>query len=658
MRYHIAALLLSLLPSLAGAEENSYLDMDLDELSRVRVTSTSKATGLYEAPANVTILTADDIRRFGYRTFAEALRRIAGLYTFSDGVSEYLGVRGFASPTNLSQRALILIDGHPLIDPFFNYVRIGEEVPVDIESVERIEVIKGPVSAVWGTGALLGVINIITRPGRNINGVRTTVEVGKLGRKKGYGEVGGVTPGGFEYSAGLGYVDTEGRNSIYYPEFDRGESNNGIASNVEHDQSGDLYIKGSYGNLSTTIVHGWRREEDPTARFGTLFNSDENFLRSSEIHASVRYQGNIDERSGLFARLFYDTDTSRVRFRDLPSLPVPTPTSSHLDLEYHSLGGEFNVSRALSEQTSLLVGTEFSRLFDMHNLLTLTEPVVRTLQDVGFTATTISGYGELHHKLSGATQLIGSLRLDHYSTVGSKWSPRIGVRHALSPFTEFKLILSEAYRAPSMNELYEINGTRKSKVPGLQSEEIRSLEAILEQTLSARSTATFTFFHHVMKNPISLSLIPGTIAAENIGDARSYGVEAGLHAHLDNDTVLRASSTLINAEDTSTGRRLPNAPRFSGNVSLSYPLINSSLYLSPELYYLGERLNLKGGAIDDALLTNITLLHLNQTKGLRLSLSVYNLFDQTVNSPGTVFHLQDRLPEPGRTWRLQASFNF
>lgn len=656
MRYYLSALLLLSLPSGAYAED--YLDMDLEELSRLEVTSTSKTSGLYEAPANVTILTAEDIRRFGYRTFAEALRRIAGLYTFSDGVSEYLGVRGFASPTNLSQRALVLVDGHPLTDPFLNYVRIGDEVPVDIESVERIEVIKGPVSAVWGTGALLGVINIITRPGRNINGVRGTAEVGSLGRKKGFVEFGAVKEGGFEYSAGVGVTHSEGRDSIYYSEYDTERTNRGIAENVEHDESGDLYLKGSYGDLSATFVHGWRREEDPTARFGTRFNTDENVLYSAETHASLRYQSLLTDTTSLFTRLFFDRDSSRVYFRDLPAFADVPSSLSRLDLEYSTVGAEINLSHAVNESMNLLIGHEVSHALEMTNLLAIREPFVQRIQDVEFNLTVVSGYGELHYKLLEGTQLVGSVRLDHYSTVGDQWSPRLGLRHSLSPNTELKFIVSEAYRAPSMNELYEVLGTEKRRIPGLRSEEIRSFEAIVERAFGARSKGNFTLFHHEMKNPISLRLAPATITAENIGDARSYGGEIAFESHSDGDVLFRASGALLNAEDRRTGSRLPNAPRFSGNLSLSYPLFGPSLYLSPELYFLGERRDLQGGSINDAWVTNLTLLHRDAAKGLRLSAGVYNLFDQTIYSPGSVFHLQSKLPEPGRTWRFQLSFNF
>ena len=122
---------------------------------------------LIDAPASVTIITAEDIRTFGYRTLAEALNGVRGTFMHSDRVYGYLGVRGFAPPGDFNTRVLLLIDGYRANDNVYDQAPLGGEGIIDIDLVERIEYIRGPGSLVYGNNALLGVINVITKTARS-----------------------------------------------------------------------------------------------------------------------------------------------------------------------------------------------------------------------------------------------------------------------------------------------------------------------------------------------------------------------------------------------------------------------------------------------------------------------------------------------------------
>ena len=103
------------------------------------------------------------MRRFGYRTVAEALRGVAGLYVVDDRMTERLGIRGLQILGDFNTRILVLVDGATVNEPWNQFVGIGFDLPVAIDDVERIEVVRGPVSSVYGTNAFFGIINIVTR---------------------------------------------------------------------------------------------------------------------------------------------------------------------------------------------------------------------------------------------------------------------------------------------------------------------------------------------------------------------------------------------------------------------------------------------------------------------------------------------------------------
>ena len=110
----------------------------------------------------VTVLTADQMRRFGYRSLSEALRGVAGVYIVDDRMVERIGVRGLQLLGDANTRILILIDGTPLNEPWAQFVDSSTALPVNLDDVARIEVIRGPVSSIYGTNAFFGIINIVT----------------------------------------------------------------------------------------------------------------------------------------------------------------------------------------------------------------------------------------------------------------------------------------------------------------------------------------------------------------------------------------------------------------------------------------------------------------------------------------------------------------
>ena len=167
---------LLLCASVARAQDSapSLSGMSLEELMKVRVETVYGASKFLEnvsdAPASISIITADDIQRHGYSTLAEALASVRGLYVIYDRNYSYLGVRGFVRQSDFNARVLVLIDGHRYNDNIFDGGDIGTMFPVDLSLIDHIEIIRGPGSAVYGPGAVIAVINVVTKRGRDLSG--------------------------------------------------------------------------------------------------------------------------------------------------------------------------------------------------------------------------------------------------------------------------------------------------------------------------------------------------------------------------------------------------------------------------------------------------------------------------------------------------------
>ncbi len=164
-------------------------EMSVEDLLNIKVETVYGASRyqqkVTEAPASITIISADEIKKYGYRTLADILRSIRGVYVTNDRNYSYIGVRGVARPGDYNTRVLLLIDGHRINDSIYDLATIGTEFPLDVDLIERVEFVRGPSSSLYGTNAFFGVINIITKRGRDLKGLEVSGEAGNFASYKG-----------------------------------------------------------------------------------------------------------------------------------------------------------------------------------------------------------------------------------------------------------------------------------------------------------------------------------------------------------------------------------------------------------------------------------------------------------------------------------------
>jgi len=153
-------------------QQRDLTQMSIEDVLNVQVYAASKhAQNLNDAPSSVTIITAEEIQEYGYRTLADVLQSVRSFYITSDRLYSYVGVRGFGRLGDWNSRILLLVDGHRINDNIDGQASIGSEFPVDVNLIQRVEIIRGPSSSLYGADAFFAVVNVITRKAPDLKGV-------------------------------------------------------------------------------------------------------------------------------------------------------------------------------------------------------------------------------------------------------------------------------------------------------------------------------------------------------------------------------------------------------------------------------------------------------------------------------------------------------
>jgi outer membrane receptor protein involved in Fe transport len=641
----------------AGAstgQTDALMNLDFEKLLNVEISAASKfAQRASEAPSAVTVVTADDIRAYGYRTFADILKSIRGLHVTYDRNYSYLGVRGLARPGDYNTRVLLLVDGYRVSDNIYDQAPVGTEFPIDVDLIRQVEFIPGPGSSVYGSGAFLGVINVRTKDGSDFEHAEIKGEVASAKTVRGRVSGGRTFDNGGKLLLSASGMSSEGRN-LFFPEFNSPETNNGVAEGLDYERARSFFGKATSEDWTVELSHSERSKGIPTASFGQTFNDPRSRTKDRRTFLSAGYAHTWSDHD-LVARLSY-TDWS---YAGVYSYGLPPAGANFDGAKGQWWDAELQFGTRIFENHHLIAGVDY-HLDDKQIQTNFTEDLlVDSLNDRR------SGYRYgvyLQDEITLTPQwlLNAGVRYDDYHTDGRKSvNPRLAAIYKPRDTTSLKVLYGTAFRSPNAYELHFSNSEQKIN-PDLHAEKIRTFEFVVEERRPQGLRLSGSVFHYDIKDMISLTTdaADGLVVFANIDKVKTNGAEFEVERLWDAGTRLRASITWQRAEDGTTGRQLTNSASILGKLNFTMPVLRGWANAGIEGQYTGSRLTIGDNHVGPYAIVNLTLLTRRIASGLEVSASVYNLFDKRYGDPGSEEHVQDVIQQDGRILRVSASYRF
>lgn len=607
-----------------------------------------------EVPARISIITAAEIRQLGYRTLANALRSVTDFYVWNDRNYQYLGMRGFGRPGDYNSRVLVLVDGHRTNDNIYDGALIENAFVIDIDLVERIEIIRGPSSSIYGSGAFYPVlVNVITRRGTAVS-TEASGEAGSYGTYQGRLSWGGRIGGGPEVTLSGSLLRSHGQN-LYFPEFDTPENNHGVAQNADGERADRVFGNVSWGPFTLQAAHSSREKTIPTASFDTVFGDRRTRTTDALTYVDLGWRAAVRPGLEVVARARYDHYSYRGIYSYDGAAPVLNRDESFGDAWGLEAFGTF----VATPRHTLSLGAEVQdntrqvqRNFDI-------DPPTIYL-DESASSTRWGLYLEDEIRLAKGAILSAGLRLDRFSSL-TRLSPRLAVVLSPWPSTDVKVILGQSSRPSNVFERdYQSQVPVQLPSPDLRPETFRTLELVVDRSLGRGLRLTASGFISRIDGLISLVTRPedGAFQFQNADVIDSRGGELEFAGRWESGITARAAYSFQKTTDASTGEALSNSPRHLVKASAVFPLIDHRLSAGLETQYTSPRTTVQGDRLGGYLVTNLTLLSRPFAHHVELSGSVYNLLDRSYAESGSPEHVQSAIPQDGRSFRLKLTVRY
>lgn len=592
--YQMLALTLSVLLAAQGTAVKAAEDEPVQEGRNVVITASRTEQEVKDTPSAVTVITAEDIKAKGAVTLRQALENEGGIsFTIDQGSRSGVSLRGMES-----RHTLILVDGRRLSGENGMESENGAQMidRISLENVERIEIVKGPGSTLYGSDAIGGVINIITK---------------KPEKQQWLFNIEGAL------EDGSSHLDPS-----YYLRYDAGTN----------------------GKFAWTLGAGERKSNDYSISddvsnfYGTRRPIDFKAIWKPDISKTLTFDFNwLDEelqRKGGTSKYSYDTERTDFSLNyevkgQAADYQVQAYTSLY-DKDYESRtssSGTLNSFDVLRHRISAIEGKSTAPLSDNHLLTVGAEyrwdSLKGTRIDTGegsFTEwrdgvsadgseTTLEYQGlylqdewQVNHKML----IIPSLRYDNSGSFGDAWTPKLGMTYKLNDNNRLKASVGKGYKAPTASELYNnwthvISSAFSYRIggnPDLKPERSESYELTWETDHGPRNYA-FTYFHSDVKNLIDYELKSATYYPSvfldysyyNVDRADIQGFETSVKQQLSERLSTKLNYTYLDAVDGTTGDRLTNRAKNQVGVSLNYADPGHRLNVSLAGTWRGDYLN-------------------------------------------------------------------
>lgn len=644
-----------------------YLDMDLENLMKVKITgSTLREESLETVPSSVTVFTRQQIDLLAVDYLHELVSLVPGFQVHrngDNGIGYPMSSRG-RKQTTRGREILLIVDGRLL-----NNSRAGgvdSAIPIyPLGSVERVEIIRGPSSAIYGSGAMMGVINIISRKQQS----DLTIAMGSQERQQ------------LDLQWGYNRELLSSDISLHFNEDKGDDFKNSTQSFSDPRRELHLDAMFSYDDTHLSFLHSDTR----SMGFYTseYLNDDFNQYNQKFDHLALEQDWSPSQNWKMDLYLAYQRTRHQVWVNTLPAgalAAVSQPTSNApLLSEAKSLSRDAHMKWAndftLTPKSSLQWGLEWrraygsesdTRVFSNFDLLQLSrnEFPVRSSRELEF-ATSIMGdfdtrlvsaYSQYLTGIGDKTRITLGLRHDSYRHVDSRTSPRLGLVFLANNVHTFKLLYGEAFRAPSLIELYTTNNTSLIGNTELISERVKTWDLIWQMNL-ASVVINVDLYHNELVNPIENGFLSngGARTYLNGEGSRYFGSEIQVDWQISNHWSLRASySKIFNLPD--------EAFREADNIQqLMLQYQSESWSWNIAAVQQGEAESLTPSGDTENLDSNTQInsrIRFDVTEDLDLELSVKNVLDNDNHSAAQSTRIPLGIPHRGREWALGLTWGW
>ncbi len=648
-------LVLSSLGAASAQERESDIeDVSLESLLQQKVSAASKHEQTsHQAPASVTVIGAEEIRRFGYQNVAEVLEAVHGFYGNNDLKTRSIGVRGFGRPSDYNSRMLVLVDGHPMNESATNWAFLDLRLGVDLSLIDRIEIVRGPGSALYGTGAMMAVVNVVTKDADAMEGVRVAGLAGSYGFREGHLSVGKTLKNDYGVVAAATWGASDGHD-IYFKDLDFENLNNGVAEQQDWKDYYGLVLGGTLGPLTLRGRHVTYAAGDPTGSVLTAFNHDaaQHQMDIGVLEALYRQSMSTSTHLSIGAHLNHAT-------REITS-PVPLDDEIVVNNDrggslWTGLVGDLRWD--VSPVHRIVTGGEFKTAFidyrRWNSVATLADENYRFTQAALFLQDEYSPFRNL-------TATTG-IRFDYYSQSGGAVSPRLALVYNPWRASTLKALYGHAFRSPSVVELNwdqkEINFISN---PDLVPERIRTMELLWEHDIGKTVASSVSVYRYRMSDLIEITYNASerTIQFQNRGKVEALGTELALRGRTYSGILGYGSYTYQRARLVPSGDHLASSPEHLLKGGLSLPIAEHSS-AGTEVRYESSRFTIFGTTTDAYWLMDLVARTSEFLGGhIELSARIRNVLNTQYALPGSPEHRQLALTQHGRRFIFEVRYQF
>ncbi len=638
-------------------------DMSLEELMAINVDSVYGASGfeqkVTEAPASVTIITSEDIQRYGYRTLADILRNVPGFYVTYDRNYSYVGVRGFGLPGEYNNTIALMIDGHRTNDNIFDAALIGTEFPLDVDLIQRVEVIRGPNSSQYVASAFLGIINVVTKKARDLPNLIVEGDAASYGSYQGHASYGNTFSNGLQLLLSGSYYDSHGQDQLFFKAFDTPATNNGLAVNADDDEFHQLFANVAWGGFTLQGVYGSRDKGIPTAPFGSVFDVTGTRTIDERAYLDLTYTRQLGHGWNLTSRTYYDLfDNDGTYVYDYSASGGPSRVLNRNFAHGQWWGEEATVAKQVFNTQRVTAGTEFRDNIQQNQGNYDIRPFVQYFSD-SRRSTVLSVFAQDEIHLHSNLILNLGIRYDRYSLFGGTTNPRAALIYNPWKTTHFKFLFGRAFRAPNLFELF-YNAPGNEANPLLRPETVKTMELVWEQYFANHFRTTASAFYYPIRSLIKEQVDPanGNAYFANAGSLNLRGLDFSLSRTLPGGLDSTVSYSFQDAENASTRVPVTNSPKHIVQATLSVLVVKQRVFASMDLQFVSKRATLAGEYTGAYIVPNLTLFTRNVLKGWEISASCYNTSNQTYADPAGNGLAEDSIVQDGRTVRIKVGYRF